>query len=226
MLRYSAQRFLVALVLMLATAPFLDQFKGGDLVEAVLMTLVLVSAVLAVGTRGRTLTLGIVLVTPALAGKWVSHYWPDMVPPEIFLVAALAFLVVVLAHLLLFTLRAPRVNSDVLSAGIACYLLLGLLWSLAYVLVARVVPDSFSLNGTPISDPPLHGFNAFYFSFITLSTVGYGDFVPVSNVARMLAATEAITGTLFVAVLIARLVALYSTRDPAPGAGGGPDVGQ
>ncbi len=60
----------------------------------------------------------------------------------------------------------------------------------------------------------MEGFNAFYFSFITLSTVGYGDITPVSKVARMLAATEAMTGLLYVAVLIARLVALYSSPKP------------
>jgi hypothetical protein len=59
----------------------------------------------------------------------------------------------------------------------------------------------------------MQGFNAFYFSFVTLSTVGYGDITPVSKVARMLAALEAMTGLLYVAVLIARLVSLYS----APG---------
>lgn len=59
------------------------------------------------------------------------------------------------------------------------------------------------------------GSTSFYFSFITLSTVGYGDITPASNVARMLAAAEAITGTLFVAVFIARLVALYSTATRA-----------
>jgi hypothetical protein len=57
----------------------------------------------------------------------------------------------------------------------------------------------------------IRGFNAFYFSFVTLSTVGYGDITPVSKVARMLAAMEAMTGLLYVAVLIARLVALYSS---------------
>jgi hypothetical protein len=56
----------------------------------------------------------------------------------------------------------------------------------------------------------IRGFNAFYFSFVTLSTVGYGDITPVSKVARMLAAMEAMTGLLYVAVLIARLVSLYS----------------
>jgi voltage-gated potassium channel Kch len=54
------------------------------------------------------------------------------------------------------------------------------------------------------------GFNGIYFSFITLSTVGYGDITPLSRAARWLAAIEAMTGLLYVAVLIARLVSLYS----------------
>jgi voltage-gated potassium channel Kch len=58
-------------------------------------------------------------------------------------------------------------------------------------------------------------FNAFYFSFITLTTVGYGDITPVSPIARMLAVMEAMTGTLFLGVLIARLVSLYSAPGPA-----------
>jgi voltage-gated potassium channel Kch len=58
------------------------------------------------------------------------------------------------------------------------------------------------------------GFTAIYFSFITLTTVGYGDIVPVTTVARMLTSTEAMTGTLFLAVLISRLVSLYSTQPP------------
>ena len=58
----------------------------------------------------------------------------------------------------------------------------------------------------------MHSFDAFYFSFITLSTVGYGDITPMSHVARTLAMTEAMTGTLYIAVLISRLVALYTSQ--------------
>jgi voltage-gated potassium channel Kch len=59
----------------------------------------------------------------------------------------------------------------------------------------------------------MNGFNGIYFSFITLSTVGYGDITPVSRAARWLAALEAMTGLLYVAVLIARLVSLYSRTE-------------
>ena len=60
----------------------------------------------------------------------------------------------------------------------------------------------------------MRGITSFYFSFVTLSTVGYGDITPVADVARMLAAAEAVIGTLFVAVLISRLVSMYSTQSP------------
>jgi hypothetical protein len=135
-----------------------------------------------------------------------------LIPTEVFLVTGLLFIIYVVAHLLGFILRAPRVNSEVLCAGISTYLLLGLSWSFAYLLVAQLAPAAFFLNNGTTTGHSLQGADAFYFSLVTLSTVGYGDIIPVSNVARMLAAMEAITGSLFVAVLIARLVALYSSE--------------
>jgi hypothetical protein len=210
--RFSAAEFLVALVLLFVVSPFVELIPGGHLIEAVLITLVLVMGVLAVGRRRRTLVVAIILALPAFIGKWVNHFRPDLVPTEVFLVTGLLFVIFVVAHLLGFILRAPRVNSEVLCAGISTYLLLGLSWSFAYLLVAQLAPGAFFLNNGTTTGHSLHGADAFYFSLITLSTVGYGDIIPVSNVARMLAAMEAITGSLFVAVLIARLVALYSSE--------------
>ena len=103
-------------------------------------------------------------------------------------------------------------NTEVLCASISAYLLLGLLWTLGYWLIAELIPDAFAFNASTVADRSMKGLNGLYFSFITLSTVGYGDITPVSKVARMLAAAEATTGLLYVAVLIARLVALHATR--------------
>ncbi|PYL60471.1 MAG: hypothetical protein DMF31_04465 [Verrucomicrobia bacterium] len=105
----------------------------------------------------------------------------------------------------------PPVTSEVLCASISAYLMLGLIWTLAYWLVDRLTPGgAFSFN-TNTGEHSINGFTGFYFSFITLSTAGYGDITPVSKIARWLAAMEAMTGLLYVAVLIARLVSLYST---------------
>jgi voltage-gated potassium channel len=204
-------QLLIALALLIFFAPFLEEIKGGDLFLAILLSLVLISAVFAVASRRSTLIIALLLVIPALVGRWINYFQPELVPPAIFLTAGLALVAFVVANLLRFVLRAPSVNADVLCASISAYLMLGLLWTLAYWLVDQLNQEAFSFNTTNGTKETMAGFNAFYFSYITLSTAGFGDITPVSKVARMLAATEAITGVLYVAVLIARLVGLYST---------------
>jgi voltage-gated potassium channel len=209
--RFSAVELLIALGLLFLFFPFVEEVKGGDLIVSLLLSLVLLAGVLAVADRKGVLLIALVLVIPALGGRWINHFRPDLVPPPIFLVAGLGLVAFVVVNLLRFVLGAPSVNVEVLCASISAYLMLGLMWTIAYWLVAWVTPTAFAFNTTTGTKESIEGFNAFYFSFITLSTVGYGDITPVSRVARMLAATEAMTGLLYVAVLIARLVALYST---------------
>jgi voltage-gated potassium channel len=208
--RFTSVQLLVALALLFFFFPFVEEVQGGDIIVSILLSLVLLCAVLAVAERKRVFVIAIVLAIPAIAGRWVSHFRPDLVPPPMFLTAGLVLIAFVVANLLRFVLRAPSVNMEVLCASISAYLMLGLLWTVAYWLVDQLTPGAFAFN-TNDGRQSIHGFNAFYFSFVTLSTVGFGDITPVSKVARMLAAMEAITGLLYVAVLIARLVALYSS---------------
>jgi len=190
--RFSTVQLLIALALLFTCAPFVEEIKGGDLVVSFLLSLVLLSGVFAVADRKYVLVIAVVLAIPAIAGRWINHFRPDLVPP--------AF----------FVLRASSVNVEVLCASISAYLMLGLMWTMAYWLVDQLTPGgAFSFN-TNAGTRSMNGFNGFYFSFITLSTVGFGDITPVSRIARWLAAMEAMTGLLYVAVLIARLVSLYS----------------
>lgn len=185
------------------------------------MTLVLFSAVLAIGERRRTFIWSSVLVIPALAGKWVNYFRPDLAPPEIFLGAAVLFTGYVVLRLFGYIFRAPRVNSEILCATAANYLMLGLLWTFGYSLVAGVNPDAFVVNCGSSAGHVMKGANSMYFSFATLCTVGYGDIVPVSNLARMLAVLEAIVGMFYMTMLVARLVALYSSEIRPDDAGNG-----
>ena len=208
--RFSAVELLIALGLLFVSLPFVEDIKGGDLIVSLLLSLVLVSAVLAVSDRKRVFYIALVLGIPAVVSRWISHFRPDLVPPPVFLIAGLLLVAFVVVNLLRFVLRAPSVNIEVLCASISAYLMLGLMWTMAYWLVDQLTPGAFSFN-TNAGPRSINGFNGFYFSFITLSTVGYGDITPVSRIARWLAAMEAMTGLLYVAVLIARLVALYSS---------------
>jgi hypothetical protein len=209
--RFSTVELLIALALLFFVFPFARDIQGGPFIESILLSLVLLSSVLAVAGSRRTLVIAILLAIPTLAARWSSHVRPDLVPPEAFLIGGLLLISFVVWHLLRFILRAPSVDVDVLCASVSVYLMLGLIWTIAYWLVDEIVPGAFAFNTTAGAKESMRGFNAFYFSFITLSTVGYGDITPVSRVARMLAAMEAMTGLLYVAVLIARLVSLYST---------------
>jgi hypothetical protein len=211
--RFSVAYFLCALILNILVSPFVDVFRGGFLVETALITLVLLSALLAIGGRLRTLV-GAVLVAPALVGEWLIYWRPDLPFFVVVRASGLLFIGFVVLQFLRFIVRAPRVDFEVLCAAIATYLMLGLLWSIAYTLLDRLVPDSFIFTVGPVSSHSMKGFNALYFSFTTLSTVGYGDIVPVSGAARMLAIVEAVFGMFYVTLLIARLVSLYSSKSP------------
>jgi hypothetical protein len=212
--RNSSVHLLSALALLFLASPFLDDLPGGDLIEALLLSGVMVCSVLAVGGRRRSLLVALLLITPALAGKWVSHFSPNLLASLVYLIAAMAFFGFVVASFIRFILRAHYVNANVLCSGLSGYILLGMLWMPAYVLVARLNPAAFNLPSTQGGAATMTGFNAFYFSFMTLCTVGYGDITPVSKGARMLAVMEAIAGLFYVAVLISRLVAIYSSNQP------------
>lgn len=214
--RYSAVGLLAALILLLLVTPFVEDLPRGDMIEAILLTLVMVSAVVAVGVRRRTLVMAIFLVTPAVVGKWVNHVRPDLIHPVVFLFFTTVYMIFVVANLLHFILRAPRVDTNVLCAGLSGYLMLGLLWIPAYLMVARLNPNAFVLTAGVDAGAPMDGFHSFYFSFVTLCTVGYGDITPVSKVARMLSVAEAIAGVFYVTVMISRLVAVFSTTPPPP----------
>jgi voltage-gated potassium channel Kch len=107
----------------------------------------------------------------------------------------------------LFTAR--RADATTLLLAVNCYLLIGLVWTLAYMLVESLSPGSFLLAGDPDLAVWKH---LYYFSYVTLTTLGYGDIQPVTALARSLAIIEAVCGVLFTGILVARLVGLYSAE--------------
>jgi hypothetical protein len=111
------------------------------------------------------------------------------------------------ALLLKRVLRDGRINLHRIMGAIGSYLLIGLVFAQAYRLLAYYIPGAFVHNGAPSTYENLSD-SLHYFSFITLTSTGYGDITPVHPYARSLATLEALSGNLFLAVLIARLVAM------------------
>ena len=107
--------------------------------------------------------------------------------------------------ILSYVLKQGAVTGEKISAAICVYMFIGLLWAFLFALTYTLDAGSFDLK-----DPQLSQF--VYYSFITLSTLGYGDITPLSPVAQALAYVEAITGQIYLTVLVARLVGLHIAR--------------
>jgi Ion channel len=193
---------LVVVVFLLPLLRPTGQFRKvfGDIV----LSLLLISGAVSVAERRSTFLLISVVATVALLVRWVSWLTPSYFLEQaraVSLVASLGMLaLVVLAQVF----RKGPVTIHRVQGAIAVYLLLGLAWSGAYELVALTEPGAFSGSGVEVTttEPWL------YYSFVTLTTVGYGDVTPVYSVARSLAMLEALIGQLYPAILLARLVSL------------------
>jgi len=105
-------------------------------------------------------------------------------------------------------LRARRVTMDTVFAACSVYLLMALVWSSVFIAIELLAPGSFKLGPTDGPGSMGTASQLVYFSLVTLTTVGYGDITPVTPQASMLAALEGLIGQLFIAIILARLVAL------------------
>ena len=176
-------------------------------VAAALQGLVIVAAVWDLSERGRgrqvaaALAVGAILLSVLDLSTRIRHL-PVAASTSVALLAGL-----VVWHAYANVMRAHRPAGDRIVGAICVYLLIGLAWAKVYETLNTVAPGSFRFPpDTAWAAPgPLR---YTYVSFITLATVGYGDVTPVTPLAGTLAWLEAVTGQLYLAITIARLVAL------------------
>ena len=202
--------FLAALVAMIIVPALVPVGLPERILGDALVSLMLVSGAAAVADRPTAVVIASVIAAAALLVRWASWLFPAAglaAWREVFTLAAvIALFCVVLA----LVLRPGPITTRRIEGAIAVYLLLGFTWAQAYELVALWHPGAFAgaVEGTGFK--PLT-----YYSFVTLTTMGYGDIMPVHPLARALAVLEALTGQLYLAILLARLVSLgiQSRRD-------------
>jgi len=211
---WSTDRSLTVLLLLLGLVIFVIQPLGelgvaGRLLISLFFSLILISGVGAVAKSARTTALVGGLVLTSLAVRWLRLWLGGgslVVSDALFSSLFCAILaVVVLAQVF----REGPITSHRIQGAVAVYLLLGLAWAFAYELIALRWPHAFVPPSSASANPSGDLTSRFvYFSFVTLTTVGYGDISAVHPVARSLVTIEALTGQLFPAILLARLVAM------------------
>jgi hypothetical protein len=208
------------LVVLLISTPVVHQLdlqsvKASRVILSMFFVFMLASAIFAVSeSRGRSwICAGLLTVAAVLDvlqtlgggdGLLVFTYAANAV--------ALAALVYeALRHLF----RTRIVTFDTIAASLCVYLLLAVMWASIFSLIDVLQPEAFQFNIEYTLDKPRMRFGdsdavyAIYYSLVTITTLGYGDIVPVTGTARLAAALEAVMGSLYLAVLVARLVALH-----------------
>ena len=198
--------FMVSIVLLLILSAVLEGVKYGHLVVNTISSIVFISGVYAVGRDKRTILILIVLGLPWFLSEWAFTTSPQSI------FASILFFLFVTVKIFNHILKSKEITLDTLYAAVCVYLLLGILWvpiygSIEYLSPGAVfVSDSLGASGT-ISTNEL-----IYYSYTTLSTLGYGDIISITPLARILSVLEALTGQLFIVFLVARLVSIYTAK--------------
>ncbi len=208
------------LVVFYVLVPILHQLRSffhaavPSVVEGIVFVTLLTGAVVSASRKRLTMWIALALGLPAAALWVVDLFIVSDALGVIRQLLAAVFLIFVIGVIFHHIFVPQRVTFNTVCASLCIYLLMGLVWALGYSVVDQLDSSAFTCTVASKEPPLLHLSNTsdtavLYFSFATLTTLGYGDIVPTSPITRMLASVEAIAGQLYLTVLVARLVGLH-----------------
>ncbi|MBF9014370.1 MULTISPECIES: ion channel [unclassified Oceanispirochaeta] len=168
---------------------------------AFLYTVIALALVWAYRKERHRLTILLLLNFIMTVFRWINFFIESNIIYICILISAVLFFMALVQSLFRSLVSSHDVDADTLYGSVAIYLLMGNLWNSFYSIILYFDPQAFYTA---------HGdLDLLYFSFVTLVSLGYGDIVPVSELARLAATSEGIVGTLYVAIVISRVVGLY-----------------
>ena len=206
------KRFLILLVLillMIVLAPFLDVFVQTRIMMDIFLTAIFFAIIFVIKTNRIHVIIASILVLPLIISTWSIYFYDSTHISLLTRVFGALFFGYAVVLILLEIARSTDVRRETIFAAVVAYLLIALMWSFLYMILEMAVPGSFSLPGQSHRREMMH-FE--YFSFITITTLGYGDITPLTNRASALALLEALIGQIYMVVLVAWLVGMYVSR--------------
>lgn len=203
--------FLVALVATLLSAAMLARFETLEWARSSINLIMIFVGVWAVRSRsvwfkvlvGTAFLTCVLEVVKLFSDAPIWAAWSH--------VADIVFLVAITVYVFRDVITATRATANIIYGSIAIYFLFMLIWSRAYAVIAWIFPESFNLGAVTATEgfgPDRYLGQFVYFSFVTMTTLGYGDITPVTTGVRMLSGFQAVFGQLYLAILVARLVGL------------------
>ncbi|MHC4309100.1 MAG: ion channel [Planctomycetota bacterium] len=195
---------LISITLTLALRPFLEGFIGIRLLMDIFVTAILMSGLYAASRKRYLFYIGLLIAFPALAVRWSSYFVEvpsSFIVRHVFGAIFFTFLVVLILH---YLSKEKKITADVIAGAICGYLLIGLMWASFYSVLEALQPGSFQVPEHLSTDSSYFT----YYSYVTLTTLGFGDIIPMTNQARSLSVLESVTGPVYLAVTVARLVGM------------------
>jgi hypothetical protein len=198
-----------ALLFLLVAIPLAQDLAVEDMpiIRAVVYSVLLLVGVWSLKDGGRFYVAGMVFMVSGIALNILATQTDILTLRYASVLAMFGFLLVTVSYTFRQVVFGTELNPNRLAGAICVFLLLGIIWSFAYSLLELAVPNSFEGVGTGIGPGSDSGW--LYFSFVTLTTLGYGDVTPATATARALAYLQAVAGQFYVAVLVAGLVSAY-----------------
>ncbi|MHC4369439.1 MAG: ion channel [Planctomycetota bacterium] len=194
----------VSISLTLGLRPFLEGLIGVEVLVDIFVTLILISGLYAASQNRRLFFVGLLLACPAVVAHWLNYIVKLsflILVGEIFAALFFTFMVVIVLN---YLIREEQITTDVIAGAICGYLLIGLMWSNFFSILEIMQPGSFEIPEYASTDSSYFT----YYSYVTLTTLGFGDITPITNQARSLSVLEAVVGPIYLAVLVARLVGM------------------
>ena len=214
---------LVAIAVIVLVSSVFGRRFGGAL-DNFLVAAILVVALVEVARSRRHIAVGAILGLPAIVARFANQMFPESPNLDrVVLFLTLAFFAFLIWLILHDLFSEKRSTIDRVYGAIAAYFFIALLFALLYAHVALIDHGAFAVSSSITAEKsggPLSLFT--YFSFVTITTLGYGDITPISESARTLAWFEALVGQFYVAVMIGGLVATHisesqsRSREPVP----------
>lgn len=210
---------LAALFLIIIGAPMTSQlgrhipFLRAEVAISPFVLILTLAAALAIAPVAKNRAIAIVLGGFVLTFLSLSTIFHHQIITALHLLGQVVFVVYVIAVTTRVVFRAPVVDGNILCGAASIYLLIGVLAGFLYSLINLLLPGSFAIipPGATSPNPSEHADAGWliYFSFTTLTTVGFGDVLPANQVTRSLAVLEAVVGQILLVVMMARLVGLH-----------------
>ena len=212
-------RFGILFVLLICVLLIPPYFQASPWIETLwngLYTSVLLWALYSIAGTQRIMLLAALVLMPALASTWLIEDSHEKYLDYIDNIANIIYFGLICYYLSKYILTSSRATLEVIFAAMCLYIMLAVLWAAIYTNLELYYVGAFSFNGQLSTQAGIDSATLFrqmiYFSFVTISTLGYGDVLPVHRVAQNWAAVETMIGQFYIAIILARLVSLYTVE--------------